>query len=113
MSDFNLRQGDLLPVLTATVLQPDGTPSNIQGGTTARFRMTRRLGGGTNPGPVVNIDRAATIVDAPTGKVQYTWAGGDTDVPGVYDFEFVLLTPAGQLSVPNRDPKPTLVIAPA
>lgn len=31
---------------------------------------------------------AATLTDAVNGKVEYRWAAGDLDVPGIYDAEF-------------------------
>ncbi|MGH2384532.1 MAG: BppU family phage baseplate upper protein [Candidatus Limnocylindria bacterium] len=30
----------------------------------------------------------ATVTDAVNGKVEYRWAAGDLDVPGIYDAEF-------------------------
>lgn len=51
-------------------------PVNLGGGPAVRFRFKRR------PLDVPRLDVAGTVVDAPTGIVQYDWLGADFDQPG-------------------------------
>lgn len=79
MSDFNVKQGNLLPVVAATLLNPDGTPFNLTGCTVA-FNAQ---------GPV-GFTGAAVIVTAAAGTVTYTFAAGQTEVPGDYQAEWMV-----------------------
>lgn len=78
---FVITQGDRLPYLTALLLQPDGTAQSLTGVSGVKFHM-RPQGG------AVLINAAASILDAPNGKVQYQWGVSDTATVGTYEYEF-------------------------
>lgn len=74
MADFNIVAGDLLPVLTDTLVLPDGTAADLTGAA-VDFHMSAMSGGFRRGGTGV-ID-----ADPTTGGVSYAWEDGDTDVP--------------------------------
>lgn len=78
----NMKQNDRLPVLQATLNGHDGNPLDLTTASGVVFRMRSRVTG------VVKVNAAAAVTDAANGVVQYSWAAGDTDTPGVYDGEF-------------------------
>lgn len=102
MSDFEIRAGDRLPIIAATITdgrpEPDypfGRPISLVGAS-ARFIM-RRLDGRT---PL--LDAPAQVTDAAGGKVAYAWAAGDTATPGAYLAEWQITFADGRrLTVPN------------
>lgn len=75
------KKGSTLPALKMQLLDSDGCPVNLTGAT-VKFRM------GVNPGSP-KVDANATIVDATTGIVSYSWAAGDVDTVGTYNGEWV------------------------
>lgn len=78
---FYVKQGDTAPSVTATLLNPDGTPTNLTGATVT-FRMTN----GTD-----TVEAAAIVESPPTdGQVTYEWAPGDLDVWGGYAAEWIV-----------------------
>jgi hypothetical protein len=79
---FNIKQGDLLPVIQATALQADGTPLNLTGATVV-FRMRKHLA------TTWKVNSAGAVVTPASGIVSYTWIAGDTDTVGVYEAEFL------------------------
>ena len=77
MADFVIPQDTLLPILTATLSDANGA-LDLTGGT-VKFQM--RLPGTS----VLKVDGNAAVVGAAAnGQVSYTWAGADTDTPGLY-----------------------------
>lgn len=92
MSNINIRQGDTLPVITATLSDSSGA-INLTG-YTVTFKA-KLVGGSTV------ISRACTIVSAAAGTVQCTLAAPDTDVAGSYLAKFECVSGAVVLSVPN------------
>lgn len=81
--DFTIKQHDQLPELVVTLTDAAQSIVNIAGAT-VRFIMS--IKGGANI-----IDAPATIVNASTGQVKYTWVEGDTDNVGTYNGEFEVL----------------------
>lgn len=81
MSDITLKRGDRLPLLDRTLLDENDDAVDLTGAT-VRFIM--RAYGATNP----KISAAATVLDAPTGRVRYSWTANDTDTAGHYQAEF-------------------------
>ena len=84
-SDFVISQGDLLPAIEATLTDGDGNPVDLSSAS-VKFVMHQ-----------VDADVAAVNANATAdpdqvtnkGVVRYSWASGDTDVPGVYRAEWV------------------------
>ncbi len=83
MTTFNLKKGDRLPKLRATLLDGDGAAINLTGGS-VQFRMRPRAGG------ALKVNAAATIVTPASGIVEYSWAALDVDTEGVFDAEFAV-----------------------
>lgn len=99
MSDvFNLKVGDTLPALAATLLTTDGSAVPNLDTATVEFRMCLK-GSDT-----AVVEAAATVVDADTGEVQYEWATEDTATiaPGDYEAEFIVTSAAGVQTVPSK-----------
>jgi len=102
--DFQIRAGDRLPAISATVTDgrptltsPQGSPVDLSGAS-VRFVMVA-LDSGT-----LAVDAKATVVDAAAGTVRYDWAEGDTDAAGAYLGEWQITFADGRrLTVPNGD----------
>ena len=78
---FIIKQGDLLPPITATLTDEDKVAQNLTG-YTMQIRFRRR-------GQTTTTTAAAIITDAANGEVSYSWISGDTDAAGLYDAEWV------------------------
>ena len=74
-SDFIIRRGDVRPVLTDALKNPDGTVAVLTGAT-VRFVMRAQ----TALAPSVNA--VATVVSGPAGTVSYTFTATDSGVAG-------------------------------
>ncbi len=84
-SDFVIKQGNLLPVIEATLTDADGAAVDLTGAT---VKLVMRL----VDADVATINASATPDPdqvAHKGVVRYVWQDGDTDVPGVYRAEWV------------------------
>lgn len=92
--DFELGQGDTLPIFECQLLQ-NGSPIPLPGMTTVRFHLRR--------GNVIVVDAPALIVDRITGIVQYEWVPADTLETGSYKGEWeITFAPGKILTVPRR-----------
>jgi hypothetical protein len=90
-ADFRLTAGDLLPPLEAT-LSDDNGPADLTGAT---VEIVYRCGDTV-------ITGECTVVSAEDGTIQYEWAEGDTDTPGMYAAKFVVTFASGKKqSFPN------------
>lgn len=88
--------GDLLPIITATLLDRNGDPVDLTGASVT-FRMRDHASGYT----AVN-DAVAMIDGDPTdGQVSYVWVAGDTDRHGEYLAEWIVTIDSKQQTVPN------------
>lgn len=98
MSTLRIKQGDLVPAATATLMQQVGTatatPIDLTTASSVKFAMRDRAG-------VIKVDAAGTIVSAAAGTVKYQWTGTDTDTAGNYDMEWQITWPAGKQTVPG------------
>ena len=83
MADFIIKQGDLEPELSVTLIGADGAPADLTTASSVRLRFATTAG-------VELWVREAEVVDAPTGRVAYAWQAGDTDVAGSFYAEFVV-----------------------
>ena len=98
MADFALKEGDLVPSITATLEDSDGTPIDITG---ADVTFVMRAIRGDAP----IIEAVATNLQAgagTTGQVRYDWQVGDTDTPGGYDAEWRVEFAEGFGTIPSN-----------
>jgi hypothetical protein len=58
------------------------------------------------------VDAVATVVTATDGKVEYAWAGTDTDTPGTFDADWLVTYGSNPMTVPS-DKHVTVLIGPA
>lgn len=98
MSDFFVKQNDLSPTIQATLIGPDGNPTDLTS-CTVDFHMADKTSG------AVKVNAAATPdADQVTNKgvVTYAWAVGDTDTVGDYFAEWEVTLPSGKIvTYPN------------
>jgi hypothetical protein len=87
-ASFILTRGDTAPQLLATLRDAEESPVDIAGADVV-FEMAEPRGHESV------ITGPATIVDADTGQVRYTWDDADTDDPGRYRAQFVVEYPGG------------------
>jgi hypothetical protein len=74
---FKIKTNDTSPKLTVDLSDAAGAAINLAG-STAKFHM--KAYGETS----LKIDDSADITDADNGRVEYSWASGDTDTAGTY-----------------------------
>jgi hypothetical protein len=95
--DFFVKQLDTAPVIAFQLLDGTGAPVVLTGAT-VKFMM--QAPGDANP----KINAAATITDAATGKVSYTWSGTNTDTIGDYLAEWQVTFGGGAVETfPNGE----------
>lgn len=96
MADFAIKKGDTLPAIQSNLVDAAGVAISLAAAT-VRFRM-RRSGESTN-----KVDASASILSASAGLVAYAWAPEDTDVPGVYEAEWIVTYGAEEIfTAPNN-----------
>lgn len=92
-----IKQGDLVPGITATLMQAVGSaaaaPIDLTTASAIKFAM-RRNG-------ALKVDGTAAAISAADGTVGYQWVTGDTDTAGLYDCEWQITWPAGKQTVPG------------
>jgi hypothetical protein len=99
---FQIVAGDLLPVIQATLIGPNGVLDLT--GATIVFRMK------PPSGSAVNL--SATIMGSPVnGVVQYAWQGSDTAVAGLYSAEWVVTIGGKPMTIPSDQPFQILIRA--
>lgn len=98
MADFTIKRNDLLPELVLTITA-DGVAVNLTGFTPV-FNMVL-VKNGKRVAPAKVARGAMTILDAPAGKVKYSWVSGNTNTAGDYLAEVEIGTPGGPFTSPN------------
>ena len=100
-ADLDMVVGDLLPLLDATLIGADGvTPVDLSTATSITFSM--RIWDDSQTA----IGGPCTPVGNPTaGVVRYAWQPGDTAMAGEYNCEWVVVFPAGPMTIPGRRAK--------
>lgn len=90
-----MQRGDTRPVLSAQLVNQDGTPYPTLGKTVTLImrRVTTRE---------VVVNAAATVVDN-EGRVSYAWQPADTAVAGEYELRFRVDDGGALTSFPNAD----------
>lgn len=86
--DLTIKQGDTSPPFNQAILDQNGNRQDLTGAT-VNFVM-RAL---TATTPVVNA--AASVLDASSGMVQYTFTSAQTATPGLYSGVFTVVLPGG------------------
>jgi hypothetical protein len=81
---FRLKVGDTLPALIGQCLDAKNTPIPTLGAMVT-FRMRPQVTGLRAP-----IVAAGSWDDPATAMAKYEWQAGDTDVPGLYDCDFLV-----------------------
>lgn len=89
---FNIKQGDLLPSVEATLADANGAPINLTSAVSVNFRMWRQRPGESS----YLIDRAATVVSAVAGTVRFDWQAGDTTPIGTFSADFLVMWPSSK-----------------
>lgn len=76
-------QGDTAPAITAVIHDEGDSSSPVDlSGASVRFQM--RFPGGK----AYKVNAAASIVDAETGQVSYSWGANDLSQPGTYEAQW-------------------------
>lgn len=98
---WKMKKGDLLPILDV-ILRDSYGPVSLGGATSATFRMATpaAVAAGDTPKVEATADIDTDQVVNP-GKVTYTWSTGDTDTPGTYWGEIVVLYSSKEITYPN------------
>ncbi len=108
---LRLKEGDLLPVLDFQAEQQDYTrvrsaqrvsqqvvrAADLTGATAVVFVWRLR----TSAKATAN-SAAAIFVEKKNGDLRYVWEAGDTDTPGRYYGEFVVIFPTGEQTFPAK-----------
>ena len=90
---FQIKQGDRLPYLNATLVDSDGVAVNLTGAS-ANFLMRNEAG-------TVVVNASASVVSAAAGTVRYIWAAGDTATVGEYNAEFEITSDGLKRTFPS------------
>lgn len=98
-------RNDRAPALTIQATDLAGSPMDLTGATSPVFIM-RLVGASTN-----KVNRAAaTIVNAATGVLRYSWAAVDVDTAGTYSAEFEVDMGGLPMTIPGDDVELVVVI---
>lgn len=92
-ADFQLKKGDRLPSLQATLVDPTAA-ADISAATGVTFAM--KLQGGTTI-----VTGAMVVVAAQPAKVRYDWGVADTLTVGIYNAEIVVNFSGKDRTYPN------------
>jgi hypothetical protein len=94
MADVTMKKGDRLPKLRMLLADANSVALDLTGAAVL-FRMRSQDGGS------VKVSAAAAIISPSTsGTVEYAWAVGDLDTPGLYQAEWVITWANGAQTVP-------------
>lgn len=99
---YAIKAGNLEPPLEATLYRSaGGEPLDLSTAESITARVRRHGDAGTL------LEKEAMVADAEGGIVSMTWSPGETDEPGLYEAEFVVMWPGGRpQTVPTRGFKP-------
>lgn len=88
-TSFTIKQGATGPPLEVTLRDSAGAAVDITGNLGVQFQMKLREHADHDVVPL-EVDAAATVVDAANGIVKYAWTAADTDTVGDYIAEWVV-----------------------
>lgn len=93
MPDFTIKKGDSAPPIKAQLLTDEGDPVNLSKVHQVHFEMSCNA---------TEISGTCRITDRESGRVEYQWSRGDTDVARDYSGHFIVEYRDGRkLTVPN------------
>jgi len=94
-ADFYIRQGDTLPTLTGTLLNPDLSAVDLTSATIELSLMQMATS--------IETVLPATVqgTDATKGLVEHLWQAGETNISGAYFYHWLVTWPNQQESFPN------------
>ncbi len=93
---YIIKRGDLLPVIREQLRDPDGRPADLTGASSVRFVYRKR------DKSQLAVVRTATVINAASGLVEYTWQVDDTALADHYDAEWEVIYSGGRpLTYPN------------
>lgn len=102
--NFEITQGDLLPVLRVQILGDAKSPVDLALAQSVDFVMKHE-------GTGIEVTGSMAIDDSDVGKVSYTWQSGDTDIPGVWVGRIVVTFAGGKtMTFPTCPEKGGLLI---
>lgn len=105
--DFVLSKGALSPAVQVQLLDLFDPAVDLTG-----FAITFSMENEDGVAKITNV--AATLVDGPNAKVEYQWAGTDTDTENRFFGQFKFVKGAETFLVPNNlDQKLRIIIGPA
>ena len=106
MAEFWVKQGDTGEQIQTQLLDASGTAINLTTATGVTFHMKR------DQDTVAKVSAAATIINAASGIVGYTWTGTDTDTAGDFKGEWkITYTGGATRTVPTSTYDPVHVMA--
>jgi hypothetical protein len=107
MADAYVHQGDLLPALTGTLLNPDLSAVDLTGATVALELVQMATS------QVIALPADIQGTDATLGLVEHAWAAGETDQSGAYFYHWLVTWPSsGPESFPNNSRGLVLSVTP-
>jgi hypothetical protein len=99
VQQFNIKAGDVLPVLKASLKNTSGEPLDLSLASGVNLRVRQYV----RSGSPVKWSKPCVITSAPLGVVEYHWASGDTTTAGTFEVEFVVTWQDGSVqTVPNN-----------
>lgn len=99
MADFEIKRGDLLPIISTTLTNAAGQAITVPTGVGTSVTFFMRLASApTDSAPAVTgvcavADQASGVT---RGQVSYVWQAGDTDVAGDYNVEWKVIAADGR-----------------
>lgn len=87
MTLFTIKRGDTSPALSATLVDPDGSPADLTLADRVEFRMNAPYKDELITG---DTDGNVSYLNKSEGRVQYNWQSGDTANAGQKEAEFVV-----------------------
>ena len=96
-------QGDTAPDITAIIHEEDDVSSIIDlTDATVRFQMRKQ------DDHRYTVNAAGQVLDAPNGKVSYSWGANDLSVPGTYVVQWEVAYDGGR--VQTTSPEVTITV---
>lgn len=107
MSSFSIKKGDTLPILAVVLKDGAGSPIDVSTASSKKFRM-RKADASAH---VLKVNRDCDFTtDGSNGAVQIALTADDTDTPGDYLGEFVIVIGSDVQTFPSDSYIPVKVV---